>query len=85
MLLGHGRGTVEFRQAPGSLVADDAIGWVTLLVAFVAGAVSVGPYLGEGHVDGATVDDLWELLSRGGASLGWDSLGAVEGFFAALH
>ena len=82
MVPGHGRGTIEFRQAPGSLTADDAAGWVTLVVAFVAGAVSVGPFLGEGHPDGATPDELWALLAQGAEALGWESLGAAEDLFA---
>ena len=84
MIPGQGRGTVEYRQAPGSVGADEAAGWVTLMIAFVAGAVSVGPFDGEGHADGATLDDLWALLSRGAEVLGWESLGAVEDLFTRL-
>ncbi|KAK0703909.1 putative amidoligase [Lasiosphaeria miniovina] len=82
---GGARGTVEFRQAPGSLVADDAAAWVTLAVAFVVGATAVGARLGGPEVDvtgGAGPDELWALLAAGAEALGWESLGAVEGLFA---
>ncbi len=82
MVPGYGQGTVEFRQAPGSLVAEDAAGWITLLMAFVAGAISVGPYGDEGSPDGATLDELWALLANGAQALGWESLGAVEELFS---
>ena len=83
-----GRGTVEFRQPAGSLTADDAAGWITLAVAFVAGALVVGPGLGGGSGGsgngsaGASVEELWELLATGAEMVGWDGLGAVEGLFA---
>jgi hypothetical protein len=83
-MLGGGRGTVEYRQAPGSLRAEDAAGWVTLAVAFVVGAMAVGPRLGAGHADaedGATTDELWAMLATGAEAIGWTSLGAVEGLF----
>ncbi|KAK0704580.1 putative amidoligase enzyme-domain-containing protein [Lasiosphaeris hirsuta] len=76
------RGTVEFRQPSGSLVADDAAAWVTLAVAFVAGAMAVGLSLGGGGIDhGASMEELWALLASGAEMLGWESLGAVEGLF----
>ncbi|OIW22811.1 hypothetical protein CONLIGDRAFT_694734 [Coniochaeta ligniaria NRRL 30616] len=80
-----GRGDVEFRQAPGSVAAGEAVGWVTLAVAFVAGAVGrAGLVLGaEGGVaeDGAGVEELWELLGAGAAAVGWEGLGGVEALF----
>lgn len=84
---GSGRGTVEFRQAPGSLAAEDAEGWVTLALAFVAGSVSMNmdmSVLGDSNheEEGATMDDLWDLLVGGAEALGWESLGEVEGLFA---
>lgn len=80
---GSVRGTVEFRQPSGSLVADDAAGWITLAAAFVAGAMVVGPSLGGDVGDrGASPEELWALLVSGGEMLGWDGLGAVEGLFA---
>ncbi|KAK3944364.1 putative amidoligase enzyme-domain-containing protein [Diplogelasinospora grovesii] len=83
MLPPHGRGTVEFRQAPGSLIADDATAWITLTAAFVMGAMAVGPQLsGVGGGGGASLEDLWALLTGGAQALGWDGLGAVEGLFA---
>jgi len=36
---GDGLGTIEFRQPPGSVSADEAVGWITLALAFVAGSV----------------------------------------------
>ncbi|KAL2015663.1 hypothetical protein VTK56DRAFT_5041 [Thermocarpiscus australiensis] len=79
-----GRGTVEFRQPPGSVAVEDAMGWVTLAVAFVVGAMVIGPRLGgDGTQEaGASVDELWDLLVCGAQALGWESLGAVEGLFA---
>ncbi|KAM7195402.1 putative amidoligase enzyme domain containing protein [Rhypophila sp. PSN 637] len=85
-----GRGTVEFRQPPGSLSAEDAAGWITLALAFVVGAMAVGPRLGAGggHAEeiqnGSSPEELWELLSGGAEVLGWESLGAVEGLFARM-
>ncbi|KAK4208309.1 putative amidoligase enzyme-domain-containing protein [Rhypophila decipiens] len=92
-----GRGTVEFRQPPGSLSAEGAAGWITLALAFVVGAMAVGPRLGGGgggglenghaeeeEMNGASPDELWELLSGGAEVLGWESLGAVEGLFARM-
>ncbi|KAK3374554.1 putative amidoligase enzyme-domain-containing protein [Podospora didyma] len=77
------RGTVEYRQAPGSLGADEAATWVTLAVAFVVGAMAVGPSLGgEGVGLGASPEELWALLAAGAETLGWESLGAVEDLFA---
>ncbi|KAK3311857.1 putative amidoligase [Apodospora peruviana] len=82
---GAGRGTVEFRQPPGSLVADDASGWITLAVAFVVGAMAVGPRLGGADVNGgASPEELWALLASGAEALGWESLGAVEGLFERM-
>ncbi|KAM7194467.1 putative amidoligase enzyme domain containing protein [Naviculisporaceae sp. PSN 640] len=86
---GAGRGTVEFRQPPGSLSAEDAAGWITLAVAFVAGAMAVGPHLGHGtggadEIQGGSPEELWGLLAAGSEALGWESLGAVEGLFARM-
>lgn len=91
--VGAGRGTVEFRQPPGSLSAEDAAGWITLAVAFVVGAMAVGPRLGLGaglgggdeiQMQGASPEELWELLAGGAEVLGWESLGVVEGLFARM-
>lgn len=80
-----GRGDVEFRQAPGSLSAEEAAGWVTLAVAFVAGAVGhYGLLLSAESIeseDGASSEELWELLSAGAAAVGWESLGGIESLF----
>ncbi|KAK5655776.1 hypothetical protein OQA88_5314 [Cercophora sp. LCS_1] len=75
------RGTVEYRQPAGSLSAEDAAGWVTLALAFVAGAVEVGETLGNGRGEGASLDELWAMLVVGAEALGWEGLGAVEGLF----
>ncbi|KAK3334223.1 putative amidoligase enzyme-domain-containing protein [Cercophora scortea] len=81
-MMSGGRGTVEFRQAPGSVAAADATGWVTLAVAFVVGAMAVGPQLGGvGVGEGASAEELWALLAGGAEVLGWESLGAAEGLF----
>lgn len=71
-----GRGDVEFRQAPGSLGADEAVGWVMLGVGFVAGSVGGGWMGGEG----GTREELWEVLCAGAGVLGWE-VGGVEGLF----
>lgn len=91
---GGGRGTVEFRQPPGSLAADEAVGWVALALAFVAGALQVGPCLILGAEDdgigiggvqpddageaGASLEELEGLLQCGGQALGWEGLGALQ-------
>ncbi|KAH8898937.1 hypothetical protein GQ53DRAFT_635257 [Thozetella sp. PMI_491] len=85
MLPGQGLGTVEYRQAPGSITADQAAGWVTLMATFVAGAISLGPYVGHGEADTATSEELWSLLVGGADSLGWGSLGAVEELFTGVN
>lgn len=80
---GGGRGTVEFRQPPGSMTAMEAETWTKLAVAFVVGVLEVGPMLlpGKGRFseDGASLDDLWVLLVRGGKAVGWEDLGLLEG------
>lgn len=78
---GGGRGTVEFRQPPGSMTAVDAETWTKLTVAFVVGVLDVGPMLGKGkfNEDGASLDDLWMLLVQGGKAVGWEDLGLLEG------
>lgn len=76
--------TVEFRQPPGSVAAEEAAAWVTLAVAFVAGAVSgAGVPVDAAAIapQGATVDDLWGLLWGGARALGWEGLGGIEGLF----
>ncbi|KAK1832264.1 putative amidoligase enzyme-domain-containing protein [Podospora conica] len=78
-----GRGTVEFRQAGGCVEGWEAVGWVRLVVAFVAGAGVVGGELGgEVEGEGATGEELWGLLVGGGEVVGWEGLGEVEGLFA---
>lgn len=81
------RGTVEFRQPPGSLGASDAVGWVMLTLCFVSGGLVLGNQLDGVDVvseEGASMQDLWELVVRGAGMLGWeDGVGReVEGVFA---
>lgn len=86
------RGTVEFRQPPGSVGAADAMGWVGLGVAFVAGAVELsaggmegwglgrgdeGRLDGDGDDEGGSVGELWELLEVGRGVLGWGDAGVL--------
>jgi len=81
------KGTVEFRQPAGSVDAQEAVAWVTLATAFVAGAMVVGPSLGGGgdvREQGASPEELWALLTAGAEVLGWDmdGLGGVGELFA---
>ncbi|KAK4151541.1 hypothetical protein C8A00DRAFT_45257 [Chaetomidium leptoderma] len=82
-------GTIEFRQPPGSVSAEEAMGWVTLAVAFVAGAAAGAGGLqggfrlegGEGEGGGGVGDseeggclgELWGVLEQGREVLGWDA------------
>ncbi|KAJ9150776.1 hypothetical protein NKR23_g3495 [Pleurostoma richardsiae] len=81
---GGGRGTVEFRQAPGSASAEEAKGWVTLALALVAGVVAdaAGGDVLAAAEGGAALEELWGVLGRGADALGWEGLGAAEGIFA---
>lgn len=76
------KGTVEFRQPAGSVDAEEAVAWVTLAAAFVAGAMVVGPSLGEVGEQGASAEELWALLTTGAEVLGWEGLGSVGELFA---
>lgn len=71
-------GTVEFRQCPGSEFVEDAWRWVTLALAFFAGVLTSDGQLPVGTVTGGSVGELEVLLERGGLSLGWEHLGALE-------
>ncbi|KAB5513312.1 putative amidoligase enzyme-domain-containing protein [Coniochaeta sp. 2T2.1] len=79
------RGDVEFRQAPGSLSAEQAAVWITLAVAFVAGAVGGHGMALGGHgvvdEDGGSGEELWALLQAGAAVVGWEGLGGAETLF----
>lgn len=70
-------GTVEFRQPPGSCSAEDAKGWITLVLAFVAGATrtttSWAP-LNAVEGQGGTIGELWALVVTGASILGWDGV-----------
>lgn len=71
-------GTIEFRQAPGSEYAEDAWAWVTLALAFFAGALFSDGHLPAGTEAGASLAELEGLLQRGGQILGWEHLGELQ-------
>ncbi len=77
--------TVEFRQPPGSMNAEEAVGWAVLGVAFVAGVVGAGEWRenagGEVREEGGSLRELWDLLEKGAGEVGWDDLKAVEELF----
>ncbi|OAA67815.1 hypothetical protein SPI_00010 [Niveomyces insectorum RCEF 264] len=73
-------GTVEFRQPPGSVVAEDACTWVTLTLAFVAGVTKADYHMIDGD-EGATLAELWQVLQVGAEALGWNGLGAMDRLF----
>ncbi|KUI65429.1 hypothetical protein VM1G_01254 [Cytospora mali] len=83
------RGTVEFRQPPGSGSAEDAKGWVSLVLAFVAGVTtgsgssgwSASGGMGVGG-EGGSVEELWGVVVSGASVLGWEGVGAADGIFA---
>lgn len=80
------RGTVEFRQPPGSLSAGQAGGWVSLALAFVEGSLRGDtPWFVDGDgadfEDGASVERLWEVLCDGAEGLGLGIEG-ITGVFA---
>ena len=73
---GSGRGTVEFRQPPGSLRAEHAATWILLGCAFVAGAVVADPSQLHAKPDGrgGSLEELEAFLYAGAAHLGWTKL-----------
>ncbi len=73
-------GTIEFRQPPGSVAADEACAWVTLALAFVAGVMAGDGSQASGG-QGASLAELWQVLQAGAVELGWSDLGAVDGLF----
>lgn len=83
------RGTVEFRQPPGSMTAEDAKGWASLVLAFVAGVTTTSPSWSASSAVGAeggggwgSVEELWGVVVSGASVLGWDGVGAADGIFA---
>lgn len=78
------QGTVEFRQPPGSRSAEDAKGWITLVLALVAGATKTTSWapLSATGVEGATIAELWTLVVTGASILGWDGVGDAAGIFS---
>lgn len=78
------QGTVEFRQPPGSRSAEDAKGWITLVLALVAGATKTTSWapLNATGMEGATIAELWALVVTGASMLGWDGVGDAAGIFS---
>ncbi|KAJ0104316.1 hypothetical protein J7T55_009480 [Diaporthe amygdali] len=78
------QGTVEFRQPPGSRSAEDAKGWITLVLALVAGATKTTSWapLGAPGVEGATIGELWALILTGASVLGWEGVGDAALIFS---
>lgn len=76
--------TVEFRQPPGSWSAEDAKGWITLVLALVTGATKTTSWepLGAAGMQGATVGELWALIVTGASILGWDGVGDAAAIFS---
>lgn len=85
---GGPRGTVEFRQAPGSRSAEDAKGWISVLLALVACVTTTPSYntvmssSGLSNKTGGSVEELWGVLCSGAQVLGWDGVGAADRIFA---
>ncbi|KAI1487097.1 putative amidoligase enzyme-domain-containing protein [Biscogniauxia mediterranea] len=89
---GRGRGTLEFRQPPGSTTAEEAAAWVELAVCFVAGAIARGGGSldpgarrvggGGGSISNSStsrIEELWWLLSAGAAQVpGFSELRGIE-------
>lgn len=80
---GSGLGTIEFRQPPGSITADEVCTWVTLALAFVAGVTAVGNFAVHDTDAGATPVELWNVLHSGAAFMGWEGLGTLENVLGA--
>ncbi len=78
---GTGLGTVEFRQAPGSLSYDDANGWVTLALSFVATATGNGFDVVDAG-NGASVEELWAMLISGATTIGLEGVATLGDIFA---
>ncbi|KAK7697093.1 hypothetical protein SLS64_013886 [Diaporthe eres] len=78
------QGTVEFRQPPGSRSAEDAKGWITLVLALVAGATKTTSWapLSVAGSEGATIGELWALIVTGASILGWDGVGDAAAIFS---
>lgn len=78
------QGTVEFRQPPGSRSAEDAKGWITLVLALVAGATKTTTWVAASAtgLEGATIGELWALIVTGASMLGWDGVGDAAAIFS---
>ncbi|KAG8156383.1 hypothetical protein KVR01_013724 [Diaporthe batatas] len=76
--------TVEFRQPPGSCSAEDAKGWITLVLALVAGATKTTSWapLSVTGMQGGSIGELWALVVTGASVLGWDGVGDAAVIFS---
>lgn len=83
---GGPRGTVEFRQAPGSRSAEDAKGWASVVLTLAACVTSTSStawmMMPPGHVSssfltGGSLEELWGVLGLGAEVLGWEDVGAA--------
>jgi hypothetical protein len=76
--------TVEFRQPSGSRSAEDAKGWITLVLALVTGATRTTSWepLSAAGMRGATIEELWALVVTGASMLGWDGVGDAVVIFS---
>lgn len=83
---GGPRGTVEFRQAPGSRSAEDGKGWASVvltLVACVTSTSSTAWMMAPGNfLTGGSLEELWGVLGLGAEVLGWEDVGAAAQIFA---
>lgn len=79
---GGPRGTVEFRQAPGSRTAEDAKGWIAVVLTLVASVTTMGTPLMSNGKAGGSLEELWGVLGSGAEILGWDGVGAAADIFA---
>ncbi|KAI3320475.1 putative amidoligase enzyme-domain-containing protein [Xylariaceae sp. AK1471] len=89
----HAKGTLEFRQSPGSRAPEDVLAYVELAVSFVAGALQrdlattatgLDPDGGKRRVN-ALREDLWWLLCAGAQSSGIGHLAGVEKLFVQVR
>lgn len=81
---GGPQGTVEFRQAPGSRSAEDAKGWISVVLTLVACVTTMAPLAGGSRLNkaGGSLEELWGVLGSGAEILGWDGVGAAANIFA---
>jgi hypothetical protein len=89
-----GKETLEFRQPPGSRTPEEALAYVELAVAFVAGAVhrpldsTAAAEFDPGsdkRCANALREELWWLLCGGAQNSGIGDLGGVEKLFVQVQ